>query len=265
LRFSLLASGSKANCLYVSSGETQVLVDCGLSARETFKRLSSLSIDPVKLTAIVISHEHEDHVAGVRVLAKTLGIPIFTHEAAVLKSKHFAGISLHQLYFFETNCSFRIGSLKFFPIPVSHDAASPVAFRIQDDSSQLCVLTDLGHYDDEVLRLCAGSDALILETNHEEEVLWTSSYPWEVKHRIASGKGHLSNITASNFLHSLCRQDLELGDIRLKVIGGAHVSDVSNTPDRALQALKSGWLSSKAQTPHFFVGSAKECSELYTL
>ncbi|HMO17250.1 MAG TPA: MBL fold metallo-hydrolase [Oligoflexia bacterium] len=264
MKFSVLASGSKANSLLISSGDTRILVDCGLSARETTRRLGLLSVDPASLSGIVISHEHEDHVAGVKVLATNYQIPVFCSQPTMLSSKHLRDISIHQIYFFDPGSPFTLGCLKIHPVQVSHDAVNAVAFRISDAMSSMCIFSDLGEYTDDLVDFALDSDALIIETNHEEESLWKSSYPWEVKHRIAGPLGHLSNNHASAFIHKLSRKDHDIGNRGLKIIGAAHVSEVSNTADLALQAIVSGW-GVKRINPHFFVGSAKETSELYKI
>jgi phosphoribosyl 1,2-cyclic phosphodiesterase len=261
VEFSVLASGSKANSVFIRSGRTAVLLDCGLSRRETIKRLSGLSVQPEELAAIVVSHEHEDHISGIRVFAKQSGLPVYLNEPTFSASRKLQEVSLHQIYFFQEGVPFMIGELRFFPFLLSHDAAQPVGFRVSDGERSLSVVTDLGVYDDFILDQVSDSDALLLESNHETEQLWLSEYPWELKERIAGSYGHLSNDDASRFIHKLVKRNAHG---RLKFIGAGHVSENSNTYDRALQAIKDSWRSAP-HVPHFFVANQKESTEFFQL
>jgi len=261
VEFSVLASGSKANSIFIRTKNTAVLLDCGLSRRETIRRLSGISVLPEELSAIVLSHEHEDHISGVRVFAKQNGLPLYLNEPTFLSSKKLQEVSLHQIYFFHEGVPFCIGDLKFIPFLVSHDAARPVGFRVTNGERSLSVVTDLGVYDDSIIEMVSGSDALIIESNHEAEQLWLSEYPWELKDRISGSYGHLSNEDASRFIHDLIKKD---GHRNLRFIGAGHVSENSNTYDRALQAIKNSWNTSK-YNPHFFVACQKESTECFSL
>lgn len=266
MEFSLLSSGSKANAIFVKSGNTSVLIDCGLSRREAVKRLSDLSShsgsnEAENLSAIIISHEHEDHIAGVRVFAKQSGLPVYLNEPTFSASRKLQEVSLHQIYFFQEGVSFCIGDLRFFPFSLSHDAAKPVGFRVTDGDKVLSIVTDLGLFDERVLENVCDSDALIIESNHDKEILWLSDYPWELKERISGIYGHLSNEDASKFIHALIKKNAHK---KLRFIGAAHVSENSNTYDRALQALKNSW-TPKTSTPHFFVATQSERTELFDI
>lgn len=261
MEFSILASGSKANSVYVRSGDTSILLDCGLSKRETVKRLTNLSLDPEKISAIVLSHEHEDHISGVRVFAKQTGVPVYLNEPTFSSCKKLQEVSLHQIFFFQEGVSFTIGTLRLTPFLISHDAAQPVGFRITDGDKVLSVVTDLGMYQEHILDQVSDSDALLLESNHEVESLWSSEYPWDLKERIAGSWGHLSNEDAAKFLHDLIQRDAHR---KLKFIGAGHVSENSNTYDRALQAVRDPWSSHHAK-PHCFVATQHEATEIYSL
>ncbi len=257
----MLASGSKANSVFVRSGETAILLDCGLSKREAVKRLSGISVAPEELTALVVSHEHNDHIAGVRVLADQAGLPVYMNEPTFNASKKLQEISLHQVFFFQEGVPFTIGSLRLFPFSLSHDAAQPVGFRVTDGEKSISIVTDLGVYDDFILDQVCDTDALLLESNHEPEQLWLSEYPWELKERIAGSYGHLSNEDASKFVHALIKRNAHT---RLKFIVAGHVSENSNTYDQALQAIKTPWRS-LSRVPHFFVATQNESTECFSL
>jgi phosphoribosyl 1,2-cyclic phosphodiesterase len=259
VEFSVLASGSKANSIFIRSGDTAILLDCGLSRRETIKRLSGLSVSPEELSAIVVTHEHEDHISGVRVLANQSGLPVYLNEPTFSASRKLQEVSLHQIFFFQEGVPFLIGGLRLFPFSLSHDAAQAVGFRVTDGDKCISVVTDLGVYNDSVLDYASDADALILESNHETEQLWLSEYPWELKERIAGSYGHLSNEDASKFVFDLIRRG---GHRRLRFVGAGHVSENSNTYDRALQAVKDSWKSSDS-CPHFFVARQGESTECF--
>jgi phosphoribosyl 1,2-cyclic phosphodiesterase len=261
LEFSVLASGSKANSVFVRSGQTRILIDCGLSKRELSRRLSLISVDANELTAVVISHEHEDHIGGVRVLSRQTDVPVYINEPTFCASSKLQEISLHQIYFFHEGVPFTIGELRLYPFQVSHDAAHTVGFKVENGEKSLCIVSDLGVFTDEILGIASGSDAVLLESNHEVEQLWLSAYPWELKERIASPLGHLSNEDASRFVHQLIQMN---GHRNLKFLGAAHVSENSNTYDRALQAIKSSWKGNDYM-PHCFVAEQREGSELFRL
>jgi len=261
VRFSVISSGSKANSLYIRTDKTQVLVDCGLSCKEAVRRLKNIGVEPAELNALVVSHEHEDHIAGVRVLANKFDLPVYLTEPSLNASYKLQQISLHRILFFEPYVTFMVGDLIFSPFKVPHDAAQSVGFKISDGKSTLALITDLGDYDELILSQSYDCDALILESNYEESDLWISSYPWELKERISGGLGHLGNERASKFIWDLQKRGAHR---RLKLLGAAHVSENSNSPDKALQAIKSS-CNKFANQPYCFVASPHESTELFSI
>jgi phosphoribosyl 1,2-cyclic phosphodiesterase len=229
---SMLASGSKGNCAFVASSRTKILVDAGISCRETFKRMKSLGEDPQSLTAILITHEHSDHVYGLATLAKRLRIPVFmtgaTHAAwaRAMRTVNGERPQLERLERFESGHRFQIGDIEVKPFTIPHDAADPVGFTFRIEGSKVSVATDLGYLPVNVRDHLRGSDVLIMESNHDVEMLRGGPYPWSVKQRVASNVGHLSNLKLADFF---------TGDYDNKAafVVLAHLSEQNNHPEIA--------------------------------
>ena len=306
VRFTVLASGSKGNCTVVSGGSTRILVDCGLSCRELFRRMNLAGEEPETLDAIVITHEHSDHVAGVAVTARKLGIPVYftegTHRAwmrwltprrqmtyaqwlercrqqaaerqaeivaasaiedepdelelvsdAECVSAHAAQIApaadapgdtrtgetvakasgpakdptwLPSVEYFQAGQPFQIGDIAVSPFTIPHDATDPVGFVFGAEGVRMAVATDLGYIPPNVKAQLKGVDLLLLESNHDLEMLRDGPYPWAVKQRVLSRVGHLSNEAASGFLEN----DYD-GRAAYVILG--HLSENNNLPDLA--------------------------------
>jgi len=262
MEFAVLSSGSRANSLYIQSSDTRVLVDCGLSARATQKRLQAIGVDPSSIDAIVVSHEHTDHIAGIRVFAKKYPCRVLVNRQTKEKSDRFEEIDDVLFSEFENGVSFDIGNLLFEPFSVVHDAIDPGMFRISTSSACLAIITDLGQVTNLVREHAKNVDALIIEANHDPELLMDAPYPWEVKQRIKSRTGHLSNEAAGKFLEELSNTD----DGRLQFVIGAHLSEKSNIPELAHEALISGWKrGGSVSEPAFHMASAKESLPLIRL
>ncbi len=229
---SMLASGSRGNCAVVASARTKILVDAGISARETFKRFKSLGEDPRTLAAILITHEHSDHVYGLATLAKKLKVPVFmtgaTHQAWARAVRNEKGEAprLGKFERFESGCSFQIGDIAVQPFTIPHDAADPVGFTFRAEGVKIGLATDLGYIPVSVrdhLRRC---DVLIMESNHDLEMLRGGPYPWAVKQRVMSRVGHLSNEALADFFTS----DY---DNNATFVVLAHLSEQNNHPEIA--------------------------------
>ncbi len=261
LKFSVLSSGSKANSLYISSGQTKILIDAGLSAKKTIERLNSIGVSEGDLDAIIITHEHDDHIRGVSVLSKLLDVPIYLTQACYLSSILSKTISLHKVLFFDPLVRFRINDLSLLPFPIYHDAVQPVGFRVSDNDKTLVLLTDTGTFEGEDLKYLYNCEALILETNHDIPTLWSCSYPWQVKQRIAGPVGHLSNESASKIVNAYNKYG---GNVP-KIICAAHISENSNSPDLANYALTSGWASKNRNSPSFYTAGTAAASDLFAL
>jgi phosphoribosyl 1,2-cyclic phosphodiesterase len=287
VRFTVLASGSKGNCSVVTGGNTRILVDAGLSCRELFRRMRLVDEDPATLDAIIITHEHSDHVAGLAVTARKLGIPVYftegTHRAWVrwlsprkqmtytqwleqcrkqaaarmaeadaavveecdpedadasaepataetVESIHAKAVkdptSLPSVQFFQSGKPFQIGDILVSSFTIPHDAADPVGFVFRAEGVRMAVATDLGYIPPNVKAQLRGVDLLLLESNHDLEMLRDGPYPWSVKQRVLSRVGHLSNEAASTYLET--EYD---GQAAYVILG--HLSESNNLPELA--------------------------------
>src|SRR5438874_9508420 len=202
---SMLASGSRGNCAMVESSNARILVDAGISCRETFKRLKSMGRNPHEISAILITHEHSDHIYGLTVLAKKLDVPVFmtgaTHQAWARASRDEAGElpKMAKLELFSSGRSFQIGDITVTPSTIPHDAADPVGFTFRAEGTKIGIATDLGYLPPNVCDHLRGCDLLIIESNHDLEMLRGGPYPWSVKQRVMSRVGHLSNEALADF------------------------------------------------------------------
>jgi phosphoribosyl 1,2-cyclic phosphodiesterase len=238
VRMTVLASGSKGNSTVVSSSDTSVLVDAGLSCKETIKRMTIAGEDPFKLNGIVITHEHQDHINGLAVLARKLRIPVYmtgaTHQAWKRWSRKHQfkeapeKASVEQLELFESGRSFQIGNIGIEPFTIPHDAVDPVGFIFTVEGVRIGFATDLGYMPANVRLALKGCDGLLIESNHDLEMLRVGPYPWSVKQRVMSRVGHLSNEDLGKFFSS----DYD-GGAAFVVL--AHLSENNNHPEIALR------------------------------
>jgi len=237
MEFCVLASGSKGNCTYVASGETAILLDLGLSARDTVHRLNEAGVDPATIQAVLFSHDHTDHYKGVGMFSKKYpSIRLLANEGTSSGIDHdFPKLRLNW-EIFETSSAFDIGNLHIEAFSLSHDASDPVGFTVSDGQSRLGVVTDFGHPSPLVCSKLSKCNALVLESNHDYGMLMASNRPWPIKTRIAGRSGHLSNIDAANLLKSALPQHL-----RLLLL--AHISEECNTHALAHQTMQHALLS----------------------
>ncbi len=277
MRMTVLASGSKGNCMVVSSSRTRILVDAGVSCRELFKRMRAVEEDPGTLDAILITHEHQDHVQGLAVTARKLGIPVYfteaTHRAWIrsmtpqkrityaewLAARTAAAASapedaselgctdaeaeaielaaaspeprqdpcqLPGVEYFHAGSGFCIGDIAVTPFTIPHDAADPVGFVFEAEGMRIGLATDLGYIPQHVQQRLQNCDVLMIESNHDLEMLRDGPYPWSVKQRVMSRVGHLSNEAASGFLEKNY-------DGRATYVVLAHLSESNNLPELA--------------------------------
>jgi phosphoribosyl 1,2-cyclic phosphodiesterase len=229
MRFASLGSGSEGNGLLVEVADTRVLIDCGFALRDAIERLERLDVSPETVTAIVVTHEHGDHIGGVTTFASRFGTPVWlTFGTLSVVSERFA--ELPCVRSFDSHDCFAIDDIEIHPFPVPHDAREPVQFVCSDGSSRLGVLTDLGISTAHVEASLSGCDALVLECNHDLDMLSTGDYPEPLKRRIASKFGHLDNGTAAGLL-------ARIDTSRLKHLIAAHLSRENNRPQLARSAL----------------------------
>jgi phosphoribosyl 1,2-cyclic phosphodiesterase len=232
LKFASLGSGSEGNALLISTGSgttrTTVMLDCGFGIRETERRLAKLRMTPADVSGIVVTHEHQDHVGGVFKFARRHRIPVWlTFGTFQAVEKDCAGV---KMYLCQDGDHLTIGDLVLSPYTVPHDAREPVQYVASNERYKLGVLTDAGHATPHLIEVLGGCDALMLECNHDRNMLANSKYPPSLRRRIGGAYGHLSNHTTAEILASLDRS-------RLKIVVGAHLSRENNTPELAREAL----------------------------
>ncbi len=225
-----LASGSNGNCYYIGNNEDAVLIDAGLSFKQILKRMEAKALDPKKIRAVFISHEHGDHVRGVRVLGKKLDIPVYmtngTYAASFRTWKPVSYIAI------ENNIPVGMGLFKVYPILKNHDAAEPTSFRVEHRGYSIGVFTDIGTPCDNVKQHLKQCHALFLETNYDPQLLKEGPYPYYLKVRIDSAVGHLSNIQAFELLKEHAHPDLQCVFL-------SHLSAENNRPELAYNQFKS--------------------------
>jgi phosphoribosyl 1,2-cyclic phosphodiesterase len=232
LKFASLGSGSKGNALLISASSgtssTTVMLDCGFGIRETERRLARLDVHPSGLSAIIVTHEHHDHIGGAFKFARRHRLPVWlsygTYQAAIKDSYDV------DLNFCRDGDPISIGDLQFLPFTVPHDAREPLQFCASNGNSKLGILTDAGQSTPHLIQALAVCDALMIECNHDSEMLSRSGYPMSLKRRIRGVLGHLSNDDTSAILANL-------DQTRLKKVVGAHLSLQNNTPELARNAL----------------------------
>lgn len=229
MRFASLGSGSKGNGLLVCTGKSLVLLDCGFGLKDSVARLARLGVAPEQLNGILVTHEHGDHIGGVARLARKFDLPVWlTHGTLRSQPGAFAGIS--QLHEIDPHQAFSIRDMEIMPYPVPHDAAEPVQFVFGDGARRLGVLTDVGCSTPHIEAMLDGCHALVLECNHDTQMLTNGDYHYRLKQRVGGRLGHLSNQESAGLLASV---DVS----RLQHLIAAHLSEQNNTPELAVAAL----------------------------
>lgn len=232
VRVTVLASGSRGNCAVISSSTTRLLLDAGLSCRETLRRMQAAGEHPEGLDGILISHEHTDHVAGLPVLARRLKAPVYmtaaTHAAwwKLYRNGREDAARLERLECFAAGRSFQVGDIAVTSFTIPHDAADPVGFTFRIEGTKLGFVTDLGYMPASIRQHLKGCDGLVVESNHDLEMLRAGPYPWSVKQRVMSRVGHLSNEALAEFF----ARDYDGGAAFLVL---AHLSEQNNHPEVA--------------------------------
>lgn len=229
IRFCTLFSSSSGNCAFISDGNTNLLVDAGVSASKITNSLEEIGVSAKQIDAILVTHEHSDHIAGIGVLTRKYGIPVYANEktlSAMQKSSYKAEASCIRAV--ESGKSFKIGSAEIFPFKTPHDAVSSVGYTITLEDKKIGIATDTGCITKPMLSALAGCDAVVIESNHDVDMLNNGPYPYILKQRILSDYGHLSNENCAWFATQLA-----IWGTKHIVLG--HLSDKNNTPDKAFE------------------------------
>jgi len=249
----VLASGSKGNAIYISNGTSAVLVDAGLSGKAIECRMRERGLDPAALSAIIVSHEHADHIQGVGVLSRRFRLPVYIGSSTLGAAPRVG--RLHETRLFECGRDFNIGDLRIHPFSISHDAADPAGFTFLYRCTKIGIATDLGIATAMVKEHLKACTLLVLEANHDPDMLMGGPYPWPLKQRIKGRSGHLSNEESRTLLGEI--QHEELTHVVL-----AHLSETNNTPDVAFQTVAP--VLTKC-TPQLMVALQDQCGELIHL
>ena len=234
MRICSIASGSSGNCIYVGSDNTHVIIDAGISGKRIEEGLNRIGLTTSDLNAVLITHEHSDHVASIGVLARKYALPMYATRGTIdgiMDQKCLGNVDRSLFNEISAFNDFLIDDLTVRPIEVSHDAAEPVAYRIEHEGRSVGVCTDLGTYNDSIVKGFSGIDALFLEANHDVHMLQVGRYPYYLKQRILSDRGHLSNENCGRLLCKLLHDDM-------KSITLSHLSAENNMAELAYEAVR---------------------------
>ena len=228
--FCPLFSGSSGNALFIGAGDTRVLIDAGMTGKAIEGALRQIDVLPETLNGIAVTHEHSDHVKGVGILSRKYHLPIYANERTWNAMARTVGeIAPGNRRIIEDEEDFYIGDLALLPFSIPHDAADPVGFRVFCGGCSAATATDIGHMTKDILRVLEGTDVMVLESNHDPELLRRNPhYPVRLKQRILGSRGHLSNDDSAQALLSLCESG-----VRQVLLG--HLSGENNTPELAMQ------------------------------
>lgn len=222
----VLGSGSRGNSTVLSGGRTRLLVDAGFSCRETLRRLRAAGENPQSLNGILISHEHSDHTSGAALLSRQLKLPVYMSEGTYQAWSRCSENGIERVEFFAPGCAFQVGDISVLPFTIPHDSVDPVGFTFRTEGLKLAIVTDLGYVPPSVADQMRGCEVLMVESNHDLDMLRFGPYPWPVKQRVMSRVGHLSNDALADFL-------LNDYDGSAVVIILAHLSEQNNHPEVA--------------------------------
>lgn len=250
MKFSPLYSGSSGNCSVVSSGKTNILVDAGMTGKAITSALSDVGVDPKSLSAIVVTHEHSDHIKGIGILSRKYDIPVYANEGTWRAMHPLVGdVAMKNIRTFVTGQNFYIGDVDLTPFPISHDAAEPVGYAFFNKGVRLVYMTDTGCVTEALRETAAGADLLFLESNHDLDMLKNGPYPFQLKKRILSEKGHLSNAVAGSTL-------VKLYSTGVRRVILAHLSRENNTEPIAYSTVRQSLTDGGIAEKDFFLAVA---------
>ena len=229
MQFASIGSGSAGNGLVVKEKNTRLLLDCGFGLKDAIERLARINLLPEQLTGILITHEHEDHAGGVFKLAKKYQLSVWmTHGTHRMLERTLPNESVH-VHIIDSHTEFSIDDIQITPFPVPHDAREPVQYVFSNGDKRLGVLTDTGCSTPHIEAMLSGCHALVLECNHDLNMLMNGAYPHSLKQRVSSRLGHLDNLSAAKILSKIDTSNLQH-------IVAAHLSEKNNTPSLAVKA-----------------------------
>ncbi len=234
MRISSIASGSRGNCILVSNEGTNILVDAGISKKRIEEGLSKFNVSPDKLDGILVTHEHADHIGGLGVFLRKYSIPVYSTSdtiKAILNDKKIGNVDTDLFYSVKAESVFNIKDIDVKSIRISHDAVDPVCFKFHDNNKTCAVATDIGVADKRLINELSDLDAILIEANHDVNMLYAGPYPYHLKRRIKSDKGHLSNESCGRILS-------EIASDKLKHIILGHLSGENNYPKLAFEAVR---------------------------
>lgn len=231
IKFCSLYSGSSGNCIFIGDERTKILIDAGLSGKRIIEALTSIGENPREISAILVTHEHSDHTKGIGIMSRKFDIPVFANENTWAGMECQIGpVNIKNKMYFRTGEEFDIGSICVRPFPVPHDANEPVGYSFFADNQKITSATDIGHMNNSLLKELEGSNTLLLESNHDIEMLKVGPYPWSLKKRILGEHGHLSNEMAGKVIAYLAEKGT-----RQFLLG--HLSKENNFPELAYQTV----------------------------
>lgn len=254
MRVCLLASGSRGNATLIEADDCRLLIDAGLSAREIDRRLREIGLSADDLDALLITHEHHDHVSGIGPLARRHQLPVYIVPETAAAIPRLGAIA--DLRNFTAGDSFALGNLEITSFSTTHDAIDPVGFVIDSSEGRVGYATDLGYSTRLVADRLEHSRVLVLESNHDEQMLLDGPYPWPLKQRIQSRHGHLSNRAAAELLQQLAWHGLE-------AVFLAHLSDENNHPDKARQEIEQSLAGVAGCNPQIYLGRQAQVSSSF--
>jgi phosphoribosyl 1,2-cyclic phosphodiesterase len=234
IEFCPLASGSSGNCAYLATENTRVLIDAGLSGVRIETALRALGVDPQGLDAVFVTHEHSDHVSGAGIIARRYGLPVFATEGTLKASRRLLErLKRGQTVSVISGSAFEFKDIVVRPFTIPHDAGEPVGYNFFHGGLKVTVATDMGHISDEGRESISGSDVLLIESNHDMDMLRNGTYPYVLKRRILGDKGHLSNVSCGVFLSEIASV---AGGLRHVYLG--HLSEENNDPYLAYETVR---------------------------
>ncbi len=232
INFCSIFSGSSGNCLFINSNHTKILIDAGVSCKKVCEGLESIGTSITDIDAILVTHEHSDHVQSIGTVSQKYNIPVYANlETWNAMEKQRNKIDPHNIHTFENDTDFKLNDLTIHPFSTPHDAANPCGFNIHNDSKKLSIATDLGYMDNRLISQLYDSSFVFLESNYDPEILKVSKYPFSLKQRISGPQGHLSNSTAGKTISNLLQKN------NLKEVMLGHLSKENNFPELAYQTV----------------------------